>query len=61
MAKCLRLVKLVVNVNSGEWSQLARGTAVLLYSRGLHRYTTAFDHAMLESQLSYVVGAAYTV
>jgi hypothetical protein len=49
------LIKLVVNADRGEWSQLARGTAFLLYSRGANRYATAFDYAMLESQLSFVV------
>jgi hypothetical protein len=55
------LIKLVVNVDRGEWSHLARGTAFLLYSRGVHRYTTAFEHAMLESQLPFVVCAAYNI
>lgn len=49
--------KLVVNTDRGEWSNLARGTALLLYSRGVDRYTNPFDRAMLESQLTYVVCA----
>ncbi|KAK0510943.1 hypothetical protein JMJ35_006495 [Cladonia borealis] len=50
----LQMCELVVNIDIGEWSQLARGTAYLLYSRGVHRYTSDFDHALLESQLTYV-------
>ncbi len=49
------LVKLVINVDRGQWSHLGHGTTVLLYSRGVQRYTDAFDHAMLESQLSVIV------
>lgn len=49
------LVKLVVNVDKGHWSDLGHGTTTLLYSRGAHSYTSAFDHAMLESQLSVIV------
>ena len=48
-------VKLVVNADRGQWSHLAHGTTVLLYSRGVHQYTGAFDHSMLESQLSIIV------
>ena len=55
----LQLGELVVNVDKGEWSSLARGTALLLQSRGVHRYNDAFDHAMLESQLPYIVGDAF--
>ena len=51
------LVKLVVNVDRGHWSHLGHGTTALLYSRGVHQYTSAFDHAMLESQLSVIVCA----
>lgn len=51
------LVKLVVNVDRGQWSHLGHGTTALLYSRGVHSYTSAFDHAMLESQLSVIVCA----
>ena len=53
------LVKLVVNADRGEWSHLAHGTTVLLYSRGVHQYTGAFDHSMLESQLSIIVCNTY--
>ena len=49
------LVKLMVNVDRGHWSHLGLGTTTLLYSRGVHSYTSAFDHAMLESQLSVIV------
>ena len=48
-------VKLVVSSDRGQWSHLAHGTTVLLYSRGVHQYTSAFDHSMLESQLSVIV------
>ena len=47
--------KLVVSADSGQWSNLAHGTTVLLRSRGVHQYTGAFDHSMLESQLSVIV------
>lgn len=50
-----------MNVNGGRWTHLARGTAVLLHSRGVHRYKSAFDHAMLESQLSITVGVLYNI
>ena len=49
------LAKLVVNVDRGQWSHLGHGTTTLLYSRGADSYTNAFDHAMLESQLSVIV------
>ena len=49
------VLKLVVNLNRGEWNHLARGTAFLLRNRGVHRYKSAFEQTMLESQLSYVV------
>jgi hypothetical protein len=55
------LFKLVVNIDRGGWSELARGTAFLLYSRGVDRYTSAFDHSMLESQLGFIVGDAHTI
>ena len=48
-------VKLVVSADRGQWSHLAHGTTVLLRSRGVHQYTSAFDHSMLESQLSVIV------
>jgi hypothetical protein len=54
-------IKLVFNGDTGKWSHLARGTAFLLYSRGVHRYTSAFDYTMLESQLGFVVRVAYTM
>lgn len=55
------LIKLVINVDRGQWSHLAHGTTVLLHSRGVHRYTGAFDHAMLESQLSVIVCTTPTI
>lgn len=54
-------MKLVVNVDRGQWSHLGHGTTALLYSRGVHQYTGAFDHAMLESQLSIIVCIIYTI
>ena len=45
----------MVSPDRGQWSHLAHGTTVLLYSRGVHQYTSAFDHSMLESQLSVIV------
>ena len=48
-------IKLVINDGKGKWSHLAHGTTVLLHSRGVQRYKSAFDHAMLESQLSMTV------
>ena len=48
-------VKLVVSADRAQWSNLAYGTTVLLRSRGVHQYTGAFDHSMLESQLSVIV------
>ena len=48
-------IKLAVSDGRGQWSHLAHGTTVLLYSRGVHQYTSAFDHSMLESQLSVIV------
>ena len=53
------LMKLVVNEDRGKWSRLSHGTTVLLHSRGVQRYTDAFDHAMLESQLGYIVCTLY--
>lgn len=53
-------IKHVINVGGGEWSYLANGTSVLLRARGVHRYKNAFDHAMLESQLSVTVRTMYT-
>ena len=47
--------KLNVNFDRGEWGQLSHGTAFLLQYRGVNRYRNAFDYAMLESQLSFVV------
>ena len=38
-----------------EWSQLANRTAALLYSRGVDRYKSDFEQAILESQLPFVV------
>ena len=54
-------IKHVMNVNGGKLSQLANGTSVLLRSRGVHRYKDAFDHAMLESQLSVTVRTIYII
>ena len=53
------LIKLIINVDRGRWSHLARGTTFLLHSRGVQRYTDSFDHAMLESQLSIAVCSLY--
>ena len=50
-----------MNDGKGKWSHLAHGTTVLLYSRGVQRYKGAFDHAMLESQLSVTVCAIYSI
>jgi hypothetical protein len=55
------LFKLVVNIDRGGWGELARGTAFLLHSRGVNRYTSAFDHSMLESQMGFVVSDAHTM
>ncbi|KAF4633282.1 hypothetical protein G7Y89_g4828 [Cudoniella acicularis] len=52
----LQMSELVVNIDSGEWSHLARGTSTLFSSRGIQRYQTAFEQAMLHSQLSYIIG-----
>lgn len=50
----LQMCELVVSADRGQWSNLAYGTTVLLRSRGVHQYTSAFDHSMLESQLSVI-------
>ncbi len=50
------LLQLIVNVNRGEWSQLARGTHALMESRGPSRYKDHFDLPLLESQLGFIVG-----
>ena len=50
-----------MNDGKGKWSHLAHGTTVLLYTRGVQRYKSAFDHAMLESQLSVTVCAIYSI
>ncbi|KAG4434284.1 hypothetical protein IFR05_010228 [Cadophora sp. M221] len=52
----LPLCELVVNVDRGEWSQLLCGTISLLRSRGIQQYNYEFDHAMLESQLGFILG-----
>ncbi|KAH6711179.1 hypothetical protein BKA61DRAFT_613220 [Leptodontidium sp. MPI-SDFR-AT-0119] len=52
----LPLCELVVNVDRGEWSDLFRGTISLLRSRGIQLYNNEFDHAMLESQLGFILG-----
>ena len=54
-------IKLNFNADRGQWSQLSNGTAFLLQFRGVHRYSNAFDFAMLESQLSFVVRGTYTL
>ena len=50
-------VKLVMNGDRGRWSHLVRGTAWLLEARGVKRVDNAFDQAMLESQIAYIVSA----
>ena len=55
----LQIGELVVNVDMGKWGSLSRGTMLLLESRGVHRYNDAFNHALLESQLPYIVRAAF--
>lgn len=50
----LQMCELVINGDREQWGHLAHGTTVLLHSRGVHRYSSAFDHAMLESQLSVI-------
>lgn len=57
----LTLVTFIVNVDTRRWSHLAPGTTVFLYSRGVRGYTSAFDHAMLESQLSVIARTTYTI
>ncbi|KAH7336442.1 hypothetical protein BKA65DRAFT_34098 [Rhexocercosporidium sp. MPI-PUGE-AT-0058] len=52
----LALCELVVNIDRGEWSHLLQGTISLLNSRGVQRYKNEFDHAMLESQLGFILG-----
>ena len=52
-------MKLVVNEDRGKWSRLSHGTTALLHSRGVHGFADAFDRAMLESQLSYIVCTLY--
>lgn len=49
--------QLVVNIDTGKWSQLASGTRHLIQVRGVGRYQSAFEYAMLESQLIFVVCA----
>ena len=51
----LSMCELVVNINRGKWNQLIRGTSLLLKHRGVHRYTNAFDRALLESQLGFIL------
>ena len=51
-------IKLIVNVDRGEWSRLSQGTAFLLEARGANGYSSAFNFALLESQLSFAVCAA---
>jgi hypothetical protein len=48
-------MQLIVNVDRGEWSQLARGSHILMESRGPSRYQNPFDLALLESQLGFIV------
>ena len=45
----------MVNFDRGEWSQLLLGTIHLLESRGIQSYNNEFDHAMLESQVGFIV------
>ncbi|OBT66053.1 hypothetical protein VE03_03188 [Pseudogymnoascus sp. 23342-1-I1] len=52
----LQLCELIVNDDIGDWSGLAGGTKFLIRSRGVHRYNSPFDLAMLESQMSFVLG-----
>lgn len=52
----LQVCELALNIGRGEWTQLARGTACLLESRGTSRYASPFEHAMLDSQLPYIFG-----
>ncbi|KAI9640599.1 hypothetical protein NHQ30_010898 [Ciborinia camelliae] len=51
----LQVCELVINADKGKWGNLARGTAQLIQTRGVDRYTDPFDLGMLESQLSYIV------
>lgn len=47
--------QLVVSTGRGDWGSLARGTSALLSSRGVQRYSSEFELAMLECQLPHVV------
>lgn len=47
-----------MNVDRGKWSNLAQGTAMLLKTRGPGRYQSAFERAMLEAQMPFVVGVS---
>ena len=57
----LQMCELVVNVNRGEWNQLVRGTSLLLEHRGVHRYTNAFDRALLDSQLAFILAQSFRI
>ena len=61
LLRVIDFLKLVLNVDRGQWIHLGYGTTVLLHSRGVHQYTNSFDHAMLESQLSVIVCIAYAI
>ncbi|KAE9366811.1 hypothetical protein N431DRAFT_495200 [Stipitochalara longipes BDJ] len=54
----LQMCELIVNIDRGEWSQLARGTHALMESRGPSRYKNPFDLALLESQLGFIFSLA---
>lgn len=54
----LQMCELNVNFDRGKWGQLSHGTAFLLQYRGVSRYMNAFDYAMLESQVSFVIRQA---
>ncbi|TVY19765.1 hypothetical protein LARI1_G002605 [Lachnellula arida] len=52
----LQMCELVVSTGRGDWGSLARGTSALLSSRGVQRYSSEFELAMLECQLPHVFG-----
>ncbi|KAG9230099.1 hypothetical protein BJ875DRAFT_166932 [Amylocarpus encephaloides] len=51
----IQFCELALGEGTTDWTQLARGTALLVYARGVERYKSDFELSMLHSQLSYIV------
>ncbi|KAF2273832.1 uncharacterized protein EI97DRAFT_469313 [Westerdykella ornata] len=51
----LQMCELALNADNGRWANLTRGTKLLIQNCGPDRFTSPFEHSMLDSQRAYFI------